>query len=37
MTMKGRDMLTLVHEGGRWLVAADQFSPESSMAGETRA
>ena len=27
-TMKGRDMFFLVKEGGRWLVAADQFSPE---------
>ena len=27
-TMRGRDMFFLVHEGGRWLVAADQFSPE---------
>lgn len=27
-TMKGRDMFFLVREGGRWLVAADQFSPE---------
>ncbi len=26
--MKGRDMFFLVKEGGRWLVAADQFSPE---------
>jgi ketosteroid isomerase-like protein len=26
--MKGRDMLFLVKEQGRWLVAADQFSPE---------
>jgi ketosteroid isomerase-like protein len=26
--MRGRDMLFLVREGGRWLVAADQFSPE---------
>jgi len=26
--MKGRDMLVLVYEQGRWLVAADQFSPE---------
>ncbi|MFA5331080.1 MAG: nuclear transport factor 2 family protein [Methanoregula sp.] len=25
---KGRDMFTLVKQGGRWLVAADQFSPE---------
>ena len=27
-TMKGRDMFFLVKEGMRWLVAADQFSPE---------
>jgi ketosteroid isomerase-like protein len=27
-TMKGRDMFFLVREGRRWLVAADQFSPE---------
>jgi ketosteroid isomerase-like protein len=27
-TMQGRDMLFLVQEAGRWLVAADQFSPE---------
>lgn len=27
-TMKGRDMFFLVKEGGHWLVAADQFSPE---------
>ena len=26
--MKGRDMFFLVKEGERWLVAADQFSPE---------
>ena len=26
--MKGRDMLFVVNEQGRWLVAADQFSPE---------
>jgi ketosteroid isomerase-like protein len=26
--MKGRDMLFLVKEQGRWLVVADQFSPE---------
>jgi methionine salvage enolase-phosphatase E1 len=26
--MRGRDMFFLVREGGRWLVAADQFSPE---------
>lgn len=28
MTMKGRDMFFLVREAGRWLVVADQFSPE---------
>jgi ketosteroid isomerase-like protein len=27
-TMKGRDMFFLVQEGKRWLVVADQFSPE---------
>ena len=27
-TMKGRDMFFLVKEGQKWLVAADQFSPE---------
>jgi len=26
--MKGRDMFTLVKQGGCWLVVADQFSPE---------
>ncbi len=26
--MKGRDMFTLVKQGGRWLVVSDQFSPE---------
>jgi len=26
--MQGRDMVFLVKEGRRWLVAADQFSPE---------
>ena len=26
--MRGRDMLFLVNEQDRWLVAADQFSPE---------
>jgi ketosteroid isomerase-like protein len=26
--MKGRDMFTLVKQDGRWLVVADQFSPE---------
>jgi len=28
VTLRGRDMLTLVRQGDRWLVAADQFSPE---------
>jgi ketosteroid isomerase-like protein len=28
VTMKGRDMFYLVSESGRWLVVADQFSPE---------
>jgi ketosteroid isomerase-like protein len=28
ITMQGRDMLFLVKEGRKWLVAADQFSPE---------
>jgi ketosteroid isomerase-like protein len=27
-TMQGRDMVFLVKKGRRWLVAADQFSPE---------
>lgn len=27
-TLKGRDMFFLVKEGRRWLVAANQFSPE---------
>jgi ketosteroid isomerase-like protein len=27
-TIQGRDMVFLVKEGRRWLVAADQFSPE---------
>lgn len=27
-TMEGRDMFFLVREGRKWLVAADQFSPE---------
>ena len=25
--LKGRDMMTLVREDGRWWIAADQFSP----------
>jgi ketosteroid isomerase-like protein len=28
MAMNGRDMFFLVKESGRWLVVADQFSPE---------
>lgn len=28
MTMHGRDMFFLVKEGRKWLIAADQFSPE---------
>ena len=28
VTMRGRDMVTLVRKEGRWLVVADQFSPE---------
>ena len=28
VVMKGRDMFTLVKQRGRWLVVADQFSPE---------
>ncbi|MDO9324630.1 MAG: nuclear transport factor 2 family protein [Methanoregula sp.] len=28
VTMKGRDMFFLVRDAGRWLVVADQFSPE---------
>lgn len=28
IVMKGRDMFTLVKQHGRWLVVADQFSPE---------
>jgi ketosteroid isomerase-like protein len=31
-TMKGRDMFFLVKEGRRWLVTADQFSPEPLQA-----
>jgi len=31
-TMKGRDMFFLVKEGRKWLVAADQFSPEPLVA-----
>jgi ketosteroid isomerase-like protein len=32
-TMQGRDMYFLVKEGRRWLVTADQFSPEPLQAG----
>ena len=32
-TMQGRDMFFLVKEGRRWLVAADQFSPEPAGCG----
>ncbi len=32
-TMQGRDMLFLVKEGRKWLVVADQFSPEPPEAG----
>jgi len=28
VVMKGRDLFTLVKQRGRWLVVADQFSPE---------
>ena len=31
--MQGRDMFFLVKEGRKWLVAADQFSPEPREAG----
>jgi methionine salvage enolase-phosphatase E1 len=31
-TMQGRDMFFLVREGRKWLVAADQFSPEPAGA-----
>ncbi len=27
LDLKGRDMMVLVNENGRWLVVADQFSP----------
>jgi ketosteroid isomerase-like protein len=30
-TMQGRDMFFLVKEGRKWLVAADQFSPEPPL------
>ena len=32
-TIQGRDMFFLVKEGRKWLVAADQFSPEPLPAG----
>ena len=32
-TMRGRDMFFLVKEGRKWLVAADQFSPEPAPPG----
>jgi ketosteroid isomerase-like protein len=32
-TMQGRDMFFLVKEGRKWLVAADQFSPEPLQNG----
>ena len=31
MTMRGRDMFTLAKQGGRWLILADQFSPEAEQ------
>ena len=31
-TMQGRDMFFLVKEGRKWLVVADQFSPEPAGA-----
>lgn len=30
-TMRGRDMFFLVKEGKRWLVVADQYSPEPAV------
>jgi len=30
-TMQGRDMYFLVKDGRKWLVAADQFSPEPTI------
>jgi len=32
IALQGRDMFTLVKQGGRWLVVADQFSPEPGWA-----
>ena len=32
VVMQGRDMFTLIKQGGRWLVVADQFSPEPGRA-----
>jgi ketosteroid isomerase-like protein len=34
-TMQGRDMYFLVKDGRKWLVAADQFSPEPPQTGST--
>jgi ketosteroid isomerase-like protein len=31
ITLRGRDMMTLILEGGKWWVVADQFSPEPSV------
>nr|WP_319377223.1 nuclear transport factor 2 family protein [uncultured Methanoregula sp.] len=31
LAMQGRDMFFLVREEGRWLVVADQFSPEPAI------
>jgi ketosteroid isomerase-like protein len=33
-TMQGRDMFFVVKEGRKWLIAADQFSPEPAGAGQ---
>jgi hypothetical protein len=32
-TLQGRDMLFIVKEGRKWLIAADQFSPEPRQTG----
>jgi len=37
VTMKGRDMFFLVKEGRKWLVVADQFSPEPAVCPEGNA
>jgi hypothetical protein len=29
--MLGRDMLSFVRQGGRWLVVYDQFTPEPGL------